>query len=277
MLATDHDKVKNLSFPVMASPKLDGVRGLKHEGKGLARSLKPIPNDYIRHWVEDNLPNGVDGEIVAGSFCDSTSAVNSVAGEPDFVFHAFDSFTHPNLPYYERLKFLDCIAADKHFEVVPVTWIYGEEDLAAYEAAILEQGHEGVIIRPPESVYKFGRSKDLIRIKRFVDSEAVVVGFKEKFKNGNPQERNELGYAKRSSSKAGKLPTGELGALILDYNGIEFSLTFNHIKANMSAKDAWENRDKLLGRLVKFKHQAAGAKTAPRIPTMLGFREDWDK
>jgi hypothetical protein len=66
-----------LPFPVLATPKLDGIRCLKLGGKALTRSFKPISNRFVREWIEANLPDGVDGELMLrdGTFSETTSAI----------------------------------------------------------------------------------------------------------------------------------------------------------------------------------------------------------
>lgn len=45
---TDPEKIK---FPVYASPKYDGIRALVVDGLLVSRTLKPIPNHYIRSML----------------------------------------------------------------------------------------------------------------------------------------------------------------------------------------------------------------------------------
>ena len=92
MLAGKCEQPEALRFPVLATPKLDGIRCLKIEGRALTRSYKPISNRFVREWIEANLPDGVDGELMlrGGTFNATTSAIGRESGEPDFVFHVFD-------------------------------------------------------------------------------------------------------------------------------------------------------------------------------------------
>ena len=92
MLASKCGDPQALPFPVLATPKLDGIRCLKVGGKALTRSFKPVSNRFVREWIEANLPDGVDGELVlrGGTFSETTSAIGARDGEPDFVFHVFD-------------------------------------------------------------------------------------------------------------------------------------------------------------------------------------------
>ena len=76
---TDLDK---LQYPVLATPKLDGIRCLIIQGEdgrphAVSRKFKPIPNHHIRKWLEGNCPVGFDGELMlrGGTFQETASAV----------------------------------------------------------------------------------------------------------------------------------------------------------------------------------------------------------
>ena len=116
----------------------------------------------------------------------------------------------------------------------------------------------------------------LMKLKRFEDFEAVVVGFEEKMHNENDLEQNELGHAKRSSKRAGLVPAGVLGALVCRSD--DYVETFNVGSGFDDAvkREIWENREKYLGKLAKIKHQPAGAKDKPRFPTFIGWRNEED-
>ena len=66
MLAATYKNDEQLEFPLLATPKVDGVRALIVNGKLVSRSFKPIPNDKIRSVLEDMLPEGADGELSCG-------------------------------------------------------------------------------------------------------------------------------------------------------------------------------------------------------------------
>ena len=55
MLASKCENPHLLPFPVLATPKLDGIRCLKIGGKALTRSFKPISNRFAREWIEATL------------------------------------------------------------------------------------------------------------------------------------------------------------------------------------------------------------------------------
>ena len=112
------------------------------------------------------------------------------------------------------------------------------------------------------------------KVKRFADTEGTIVDFEELMHNENEAEINELGYQERSSAQAGQVPGNTLGALEVSHP--DWEETFG-IGTGFTANERftlWQNRDKLKGCSVKFKHQPSGAKDKPRFPVYLGLRKD---
>jgi DNA ligase-1 len=66
MLAVDCGDVNALRFPLLASPKLDGVRAIGDRWVTKSRSLKPIPNVNVQAQFA-GLPEGLDGELIVGN------------------------------------------------------------------------------------------------------------------------------------------------------------------------------------------------------------------
>ena len=92
MLADKCERLHALNFPLLATPKLDGIRCLKLNGRALTRSFKPVSNRFIREWIEANLPDGLDGELIVKgtTFNETAGHVGRESGEPDFTFAVFD-------------------------------------------------------------------------------------------------------------------------------------------------------------------------------------------
>lgn len=291
LLAGTIKDVEDLAFPVFASTKLDGVRCLVKDGEAVSRSLKPIPNLYVQRMLSKMELEGMDGELTVGDPTDprcfniTQSAVMSIKGEPDFTYRVFDVHDKPDLPFSQRLYLaFSRLLENSHIEhVTPVTHltVINAEDLLELEAALLEQGHEGVMVRDPEGPYKYGRSTlkqgILLKLKRFVDAEAQIIGFEELMHNENKATEDAfLGHTVRSSHKAGKQPAGTLGALIVQ--DVETGIQFK-IGTGLSAEDRakiWGNRTELVGHLVKYKSFPVGAKERPRFPVFIGFRDKRD-
>lgn len=285
MLAGKAD-LDNIKFPVMASPKLDGVRVIVYDGVVYSRNFKRIPNDYVQALFGRKECHGFDGELIVGDatsdtvFQATTSGVMTGAGKPDVTLHAFD-FIGSTSHFKFRYEVLVGLANKlKHVKVVPHVLIENIEELNAYEEECVAQGYEGIMIRDPQGKYKHGRSTTkeggLLKIKRFEDDEAVVIGCEELMTNLNEQELDNLGHKVRSSKKEGLVPAGKLGALIVKHK------TFGEFKIGSGFTEdtrikLWCERDELKGRLAKFKYQPSGVKDKPRFPVFLGFRNKIDK
>lgn len=307
-----------LPMPCYASPKLDGIRGAVKTRQLLSRSLIPIPNKLVQSILSLPELHGLDGELIVGPangpnvMQATTSVVMSNNKMEPFGFHVFD-YWDSDAGFEERIERAEDIVMDvaanwrAHMTslrlegapvflqecplvLVPQKLITSLDELSAYEAEMLEAGYEGVMVRDPDGKYKFGRSTvregGLLKLKRFTDGEAVIVGFVEEMKNNNAKQTNELGRTKRSSHKAGKEGKGTLGAFVckqvraktmdgrIETFGPEFNIG-SGIGGDLG-DEVWANRAKYEGRIVKFKHFEHGVVDAPRHPVFLGFRDKRD-
>lgn len=291
MLAAKVEDVDALRYPVIASPKVDGIRCLNPDGRILSRSFKPIPNVHIRTTLEELLPVGADGELFGGeNFQECTSAVMRHEGEPEFQFCMFDFVPDGDLemPYWQRLVKMDEWIAQASPEqraaikLLPTEAIHNAEELRAYEKKCLADGFEGVMVRDPDGPYKCGRATwrqgYLLKLKIFLDAEAEVIGLEEMCENTNAAEKDEFGRTKRSSAKAGKVPKGTLGKFrVRDLEtGEEFSIGTGKGLTQKLRQEIWDNRADYIGKIVKYKHQPHGRKNKPRLPVWLGFRSKLD-
>jgi DNA ligase 1 len=292
MLAASLENIDSIKFPVYVTPKLDGIRCLKIDGNIVSRTFKPIRNAELAAAVKDLLPDGSDGELImGGTFQNTTSMVMSadkMIGNEKAYFYWFDYVLDDNKKtYLERIddmkKFVEehpeilTASPVKIIPLVPIE-INTVEELMKYESEVLEQGFEGVMLRTSHGPYKFGRSTlkegSLVKMKKFDDDEAIIVGFNELQKNTNEKTKDEFGYAKRSSHKDGKIDQDTLGSLDVNWNGIHFSIGSGFTMEQR--KEFWDQRNNLIGKLVKFKYFATGMKDAPRFPIFLGFRSEDD-
>ena len=291
MLAVDHDPMK-LKYPCYASPKLDGLRGLVHEGKLLSRSLKLIPNKHVQAILSQPMFEGMDGGLIAGSPT-SPNAMQEATSffmardkvSDDFTFFVFDLHNDPDEPYIARhdaliKRFNGAATIGMNLRLHERRLINDEAELLEYEAECLTKGYEGLILRSLHGRYKFGRSTCneglLMKVKRFTDSEAKVIGFEEQLENTNEKQVNELGRSKRSSHKAGKVGKGTLGALVVQdiVSGVQFNVGTG---LNDCMRDhIWANRPEHEGKTIKYKSFLVGVKDAPRHPVFISFRSPLD-
>lgn len=302
-LLADPVKLEKLRFPVMVSPKLDGIRCIMQNGVALSRKMKPIPNRYIQEQLA-HVPDGFDGELLVGPITAkgvmqaTASGVMSRDGTPDFVYMVFDRFndTWPAEPFHQRYTTIQAMCAGMQDLRVDALVHWSVEDLEGLmraEEAVVTDGFEGLMIRSPDGPYKQGRStaneQYLLKMKRFFDAEAIVVGVEELTTNTNEKERDERGYAKRSKKKEGLVGAGTLGKLIcstrvrgdgqvgLDGAGpiVQFELGGGFTAAQRHS--LWARRDAdLVGTRHTFKYQELTPDNKPRFPVWKAERPEID-
>jgi len=284
MLASKLD-FDTLKYPVLVSPKIDGIRAITINGAIYSRSLKLLPNRFIQAEARAFV-HGLDGEIVVGSAThpncmqNTSSGVMSYDGKPDFKFLVFDAYNCPG-SYSLRLNYLyNATSIDYHARVKVV-----KQDLCQNQADIqikmneyINAGYEGLMVRSLDGKYKHGRSTVregyLLKHKIFESEWAQVVGFEEFMHNGNELKTDNLGYAERSSHKDNMVPMNMLGALVVKSpkwpntfkvgSGFDFPMR----------KHIWENRELYMSRSVEFVYQPHGVLDVPRMPVFKAFRED---
>lgn len=285
MLAAATDG-KNLKLPKLASPKLDGVRALVINGQVLSRKFKPIPNKHVQAMFGHAKFNGLDGELIVGSpedpecFRKTMSGVMSEEGKPNVVFYVFDDFSIPLASFVFRLESAFQRATQPGMRYVTHVKLQTEEQLEAYESQALTRGYEGVMLRHPSGLYKEGRSTLnegwLLKLKRFEDSEAEVIGYSELMHNANEKTITTGAKAERSHKKAGLVGQGALGALQVrdTKSGTEFELGSGFTAAER--KVLWTKGAALIGLFVSYQFFPLGVKDKPRFPTFKGFRDPID-
>lgn len=302
LLATNYDE-KKLVFPLGAQPKIDGVRGLTTEGHLTGRSLKKHKNKYATAFYSIPEYAHLDGELAAqeethSDLCRITSsALSTIKGEPFTIWHVFDCLRKEVVaaPYVERHKYLTQLVAYEHSQgrcmnakVVPMTVCETLGELLALDEQWLEMGYEGTIIRRLNAPHKEGRSTvlqgQLLRIKRFIEAEALVVAIEEGNANENVAKTNELGRTFRTSHQENKVPNGHVGNMQcrvlvdVEWEGsivLKADQVITVSPGNMDhgmRKHYFENPSELVQKIITFKFFPKGIKDKPRFPTFKCLR-----
>jgi len=299
MLACKLSDPAKLRFPAYVQPKLDGIRASVVNGRLVTRTLKAVPNQSIRDELSDPAYEGLDGELIVG---DPTAAdcyrrtssfvmSDNKTGEP-WCFYVFDLHNHRGTfaeRYMNLVRRWSGIPGANVLPVrlVPTLTVEDADVLAQVEANFIAMGHEGAILRGPHTRYKFGRASmtagELIKLKRFEDAEAEIIGVYEEQHNGNVAIRNALGRTERSTAQAGKVGKGTLGGFYVRdlETGIEFKVGTGFSAAERARfwqDDFWSEarQHQLVGYIIKYKSFKIGVKEKPRHPVFLGFRDKRD-
>ena len=157
MLAGKFPGDDQLKFPLYVQPKLDGIRAMVVDGKLVSRTLKPIPNAYIRSILEKPEFEGLDGELIVGAPTDkdcyrnTVSGVMSEDGEPEFTYFVFDLWDS-DANFTERKTALEASDfPDAYISVVETGLATDLALLKAAEEMYVNMGLEGCILRGPDT------------------------------------------------------------------------------------------------------------------------------
>lgn len=284
----------HLSYPTLASPKIDGMRALCRvnpdtgQPELVSRTLKPIANAHTQNMFARWEYVGLDGELVVGEPTDknlmqqTSSGVNSRDGIPNVKWYVFDKWDMSET-YARRASVAKGIC--KVFGNYGLVWVThvalrGPCELAALEEKWVNEGYEGMMLRDPTGPYKQNRSTlregYLLKVKRFEDGEAEVIGVEELQTNNNELEVDERGYAKRSTHQAGKVGAATLGALLVRDCKTQTEFAIGTGFTAEQRKNLWDGRHYVVGQIAKYRHFAIGVVDKPRFPVFVGFRNRAD-
>lgn len=150
----------------------------------------------------------------------------------------FDRFDRPGA-HDVRLA-----AADPSADKLVHRWVTDQAQLDALEASCPEEGYEGLMLRDPRAEYVHGRSRALMKLKRFEDAEADVVGL--------------------------------LGAFVVRQAGTGEEFRVGTGLSEGLRIDFWRMRARLVGKRLRYRYFPTNGMRAPRHPVFSGFRDPRD-
>jgi DNA ligase-1 len=304
MLAGKYDPVKIEKKledgPLMGQLKYDGIRVFIQDGVAYTRSLKPVRSEKFQSWVawKKRYLEGMDGEIICGDptaqgcFQRTSSFAMSYDKDDDFTFYVFDKWDEPSI-FADRF-----LAIRQMFQPWPLAHI-SRTPLAIAETRTLKtmqeindfheemilQGQEGIILRDPNSYYKYGRGSpvkcECIKMKEggWVDTECTIIDFHEQLHNANEATVDNLGHTERSGHKENLIGKDTLGSITVKgyfADGTEFSCRVGTGLDDELRQKVWDRRHEYSDSIVKMKYFNVGIKDKPRFPVFLGFRDKDD-
>lgn len=233
------------------SEKLDGVRAY-WDGENFVSRLGNIY--HAPEWFKVSLPDyPLDGELWVGrgEFQKTVSIVRRQDGGEqwrDVTFLVFDLPTSKE-KFEDRVMALQKWEEDMspgHAKVVAHKRCRDLDHLSEHLEDVLAVGGEGLMLREPGSLYESNRSTTLLKVKKFFDTEAVVVSHVP----GRGRHKGRLGALKV------RLPSGT-----------EFSV-------GSGFSDAQRETPPTVGSVISFRYQELTKDGVPRFPTFIGERYD---
>lgn len=263
MLAIEMEE-KLVKLPAFVQPKLDGIRCIIYQShqsnKIIFQSRQNKIFEPFLHLLPDlekifkDQPDLIlDGELYCHGlgFEAVTSMVRRAkTRHPDVEkinYVIYDCIT--NDEYKSRMNKINIFLKHVFFiETIEVTKMSEIEDAHSHYT---DYGYEGIMIRT-NGLYKHGRSKDLLKYKKFKDSEYVVVGHTE----GTGAHAGTAIFICKSSETSDK--------------------TFNVVMNGPLEKrrDMLKHVGDYYGKLLTVKYQELSLDGIPRFPIGLGFRID---
>jgi DNA ligase-1 len=253
MLATTAAKISKLKYPIYASAKLDGVRCLIFAGEPLSQMMTPIINDHVRKSL-NGLP-ALDGEITIGSATEgdvwgrAMSGLMRREGEPDFTYWVFDTFAEPiaAAPFEERLAAIERQVAELQLPFVKVashTLCQTSSQVVMLERTAVGRGFDGLILRSPSEPYQFGTvgmREHMIKLKRWELAYGTLIDVIEEVQRDGIRSQ----------------PMGRAEAIVVAFRhqSFETMLTIKHGIEHRERIRLWVEREHLIGRTVRFRHQ----------------------
>jgi len=294
LLASEAPSPDQIRFPVLASSKLDGIRAIMTKDGPQSRSGKLIPSKHVQKLFKDAVKAhpelvGLDGELIVGEpnakdvFRVTTSAVMAQDKTPDFKYFVFDYLGKgASLPFKDRYSAILKLQMKLPSWVVilPQIDVPDAQHLAEVEEAVVGMGFEGLIIRDPTAPYKHGRSSAkegiLLKVRRFKDSEAVIIGATEEMENQNVATKDAFGRTERATLQENLVGKNALGAWVVRdlVTKKEFQIGTGYTRDER--EHMWRNRRSLVGKIVKYRYFEVGVKDLPRFPVFQGFRDKKD-
>lgn len=259
---TKRGKSLDWSAGVWAQPKLDGFRCLYNSEIGFwSRGGKPFSGTVDLGHL-GFLTHGLtfDGELILPppyTFQQTCAAIKKQRPETALLeFHIFDVVL-PDEPFTQRNALLAELFV-KHTlpeQVVKVQTFTLDciDDAARSQAAFMEQGYEGLILRSAGGKYDVGnRSPDLLKLKVFEDAEFQILGLRE-------------GVGK------------EAGAAIFTC-GISTSAGLREFDVRPRGSYElrqlwWQQREELIGRFLTVRYQSFSDEGIPRFPVGIVLRD----
>jgi DNA ligase-1 len=234
------------------SEKYDGVRGY-WDGETLrtrSGAIIPAPAWFTEHWPKTPM----DGELWAGRgrFEQASSVIRQQPADDDAWRHmrymVFDLPGHAGtfdqrIPALQKLVMqIDrpWVQAVTQFKVANATELQRKLD------EVVQGGGEGLVLHRGASLYRAGRSDDLLKLKPFEDAEARVIGI---------------------VPGKGKYD-GMMGSLLMELpDGTRFRI-------GTGFTDAQRRNPPPVGSMVTFRYQGMTAAGKPRFARFMRVRQE---
>lgn len=246
-----HDEIDLGKGEWLLQCKLNGYRCIATKDglftrKGERYLSCPHIEEALRPFFKTHPDAVLDGELFNEKFRQSLNEISKLVRKTvniteedlqrsrEFVhYYIYDGYgfgLDKEHPYHERKQWIDSHVVGKYTHVAAVEdfLIEDKTSLERHYQGLVDEGHEGAILRHRKMKYEHKRSKNLLKVKPEMDSEARIVKVMEGSGNWG-------GTAKTAT---------------LDWDGKVFDATFKGTQEQL--REILKNKDKWIGKVVTF-------------------------
>lgn len=246
MLAEKVDAKYKFTFPCQAEYKMDGARLIAICDQGVVSyfSRAGKPSDFCNGLFDDEIkdfeqyvgePIILDGEVLGDNFIET---INAKSGDNDGAkqklnFYVFDVMRLAEweaqdclVPQWSRSRFLENIISVRQYKKLIKSCektCETMEELREFYNQALADGFEGLILKDPDGLYEFGRSKFWVKWKPIIDVDLTITGIYEG-KAGTKNEGKLGGFNVKGYDENGNYIETNVGSLKLGVKGAPLDL-----------------------------------------------------
>lgn len=246
-----HDEIDLSKGEWLLQCKLNGMRCIATKDglftrKGERYLSVPHIEEALRPFFESHPEAVLDGELFNHDFRQSLNEISKLVRKTVHItdsdlkrsrelvhYYIYDGYgfgLDKDHPYHERKQWIDSnvIGSYTHVAKVEDHPLSSREDLDRHYQTLVDEGHEGAILRSKKMKYEHKRSKNLLKVKPEMDSEAKI-----------------LKVIEGSGNWGGTAKTATL-----DWNGKVFDATFKGTQEQL--REVLKNQSEWVGRTVTF-------------------------
>ena len=300
--------LSTITYPIMGSMKIDGMRILFYKGKILTRSLKQFQNKQLREKFEPirkfseerNLI--LDGELYSHELTfqeiisfgmtqdltdkKSVKKLGCIKKIPSHLkFYCFDVVHNANFDlefkfrYQDVKTFSNMIDCNKNIiEPMNHKYLYNRKEIEDCFGQALDHGYEGVILNNPNGIYKKGRvtinEANGYKIKPFHYFDGQIIGVEQStvVDPNSKKITNELGRSQTSRKKDDRILIEKASAFRVMYEDKELKVTL--AMNDKQKEEVWKNKEQYIGKWITYKGMLVGAKDVVRHAVFERYRDE---
>lgn len=277
-------KKKDITFPCITQPKLDGIRSLStlynNGGKVIIYSRKGKEFYNMEHIKNElsKIMNGkdyyLDGELYSEEI--PFEMINGLVKKQKDTkedekekmlkirLHLYDIYipSSPNMGFKDRYNVLKKLIESNNLQYISLVKNLDcnkKDDIKKMHDMYKEQGYEGIMLRNINGEYLIkNRSHDLQKYKEFLDDEYPIVGYHE----GVGEDAGTIIWECEYINNEGK---EDIFSVVIKGT--------NELRAQY-LEDCKKDFSQYKGKLLTVKYQELSEKNCPRFPVGIAIRED---